>query len=356
MKTKILHLALFAFFLSFSSIHSQDISEESHLDSDYIQHRQADLQRQSQNLDIEATNTTSNRKLQSANMMSYQAVARDAGGELMTNANVAIEFIIHEGAAAGPIVFSETQNLITDDDGVFSAQIGAINPLAINWGANTHFLEVTLNGTSVGTTEFVSVPYAKSADSMPLEASVGEGLIDADGLTITADNNIFHGEVMDIRATAPVTSSNDILNLDMPAGSSVNAQFIEARLDGTAVFQVQGDGRVLINTTTTAPQLNTVYGNSVPIAYASVSAGGVISTGYGVTSVTNSAVGVYDVVLDLPTNPDNTVVSITPFTASIGVPEICGYNPTGANTFTVFVQTVAGAGRSTAFSFVVYGN
>lgn len=359
MKTTIIYLAIITLLLSFSNLAAQG-SEGVVSTSNYESNRATDATNtensQVTNKDESSNQAPLNVRLTASNLINYQAVARDAGGNLLINAAVTIGFNIHEGSAGGTSVYTETQNLNTDANGVFSTQIGAVTPLTINWGGNSHFLEVTLNGTTVGTTEFVSVPYAKSADSMPAEATIGDVVSSADVLTISGDNTNV-GEIIDIRATNVVTASNDVMNLDMPTGSSQDAQFIEARNGGAIAFQVQGDGRTLINTTTTAPQLNTVYGNSMPIAFGSVALGfSDIQTGYGITSFSNPAVGEYDVVLDHTTDMNNCVVLVTPYNATFGTPEIAGYEPTGPNSFTIRIQTAGGTARDSAFSFVVYGN
>jgi hypothetical protein len=358
MKTKITYIAIFIFSLTFSSLFAQGTEGETS-NSNYASQRNADLQ---QTTNAQATlakesSTVTSARAAAADLVNYQAVARDAGGLLITNTAVTIDFMIHEGTAAGTVIFTETQNLMTDANGVFAAQIGSVTPLAVAWGANSHFLEVMLNGTSVGTTEFVSVPYAKSADTMPVGAAIGDGSVSsADVVTIVGDNTV-EGEIIDIRASNVVTIDNDLMNMDMPAGSSVDAQFIEARNGGDVQFQVQGDGRTLINATTTAPVLNTVYGNSMPIAFGSVALGfSDIQTGYGITSFANPAVGEYDIEIDHATDMSNCVVLVTPYTGAFGAPEICGYEPTGTNTFKVRIQTVAGVATNSAFTFVVYGN
>lgn len=359
MKTTITYLTIISLFLSFSNLVAQG-TEGAVSSSKYESTRLLDVTRTENSQGIMTEESSNSEpitgRLAAANLINYQAVARDAGGNLLINAAVTIGFIIHEGTAGGPSVFTETQNLTTDANGVFSARIGALSGLSLNWGANSHFLEVSLNGTSVGTTEFVSVPYAKSADTMPLEATIGDGASSADVVTISGDNTVV-GEIMDIRATNVVSAANDIINLEMPVGSSQDAQFIEARNGGAVAFQVQGDGRTLINTTTTAPQLNTVYGNSMPIAFGSVALGfNDIQTGYGITSFSNPATGEYDIVIDHETDMSNCVVLVTPFTGGFGNPEIAGYEATGPNSFKVRIQTAAGVARDSAFTFVVYGN
>ncbi|MDT0556545.1 hypothetical protein [Patiriisocius hiemis] len=64
---------------------------------------------------------------------------------------------------------------------------------------------------------------------------------------------------------------------------------------------------------TLSPVASTIYGNSIAIAYGIIDSEGGISVGYGITSVNNSAVGMYEIEIDLPCNAANTVVSITSF-------------------------------------------
>lgn len=358
MKTKITYIAIFIFSLTFAGLFAQGTEGVSG-NSNYTSERNADLQQttNAQRILADETSAVTSARAAAADLINYQAVARDAGGNLIISTALTIDFMIHEGSAAGTVIFTETQNLMTDANGVFATQIGNVVPLTVLWNANSYFLEVMLNGTSVGTTEFVSVPYAKSADTMPTDARIGDSSVSsADVVTVSGDNTNV-GEIIDIRATNVVVAANDLMNMDMPAGSSADAQFIEARNGGAVQFQVQGDGRTLINATTTAPVLNTVYGNSMPIAFGSVALGfNDIQTGYGITSFANPAVGEYDIEIDHATDMSNCVVIVTPYTGSFGTPEIAGYEPTGTNTFKVRIQTVAGVARDSAFTFVVYGN
>ncbi len=99
----------------------------------------------------------------------------------------------------------------------------------------------------------------------------------------------------------------------------------------------------------------TIYANSVPVAWGAIDSVGGITEGFGVASVTRTPPGVYDVVLDNDTNSANTPVTITPFTIGFGIPEIAGYETTGANSFTIRIQDQTGTARDSAFTFVVWG-
>ena len=107
--------------------------------------------------------------------ISYQAVARDASSQLMANQNVNVNFKIREGSAAGTIVYDENHSAMTNGYALFSVVIGEGSTVSgnfddIDWAANDHFLEVGINGASVGATELNSVPYSKVATDMQLDA------------------------------------------------------------------------------------------------------------------------------------------------------------------------------------------
>lgn len=345
MKARMLFIAIFTFIATTPGVLAQNV-EGGNDNYNYLN-----------NLDASKTVLTI---FQDASILiNYQAVARYADGSLITNTAIAVGFDIYKGSAAGPVIYSETINSTTDANGAFSVQIGSVTPIPIDRASDSMFLEVSLDGKFVETTQFVTFPYAMAEgtiDGENLTTPNDRALASADAFAVSGDNTIV-GEIVDIAAVNVVTAPNDIVNLSMPAGSSVNAQFIEARNGDPVVFQVQGDGRTLINTTTTAPQLNTVYGNSMPIAYGSVALGfSDIQTGYGITSFANPAVGEYDIVIDHATDMNNCIVVVTPYTGSFGAPEIAGYEPTGANSFKVRIQTAAGVATNSAFAFVVYGN
>lgn len=145
----------------------------------------------------EATsNLTTSNRMSAAERINYQAVARDAAGALMTNASLTIGFQIRNGAG-GAAVFNETQNLNTDANGVFSAQIGAVASLAgIDWPNIAPWLEVTLNGTNVGETQMASVPYAfhaKTAESITGTTSLAIGQNYQGGIIFWLDATAQHG-------------------------------------------------------------------------------------------------------------------------------------------------------------------
>mgnify|MGYP001258080327 CR=1 FL=1 len=101
--------------------------------------------------------------------ISYQGIARDVSGNILSNQPIGIQFIIHQGSAGGTSVFTEQHSVTTNSLGLFTLQIGSVNTSAfssINWANGPYYLEVQMdpNGgtsyTSVGTQQMLSVPYA----------------------------------------------------------------------------------------------------------------------------------------------------------------------------------------------------
>lgn len=113
---------------------------------------------------------------QAPNQFRYQAVARDATGEVLPSTNVGIEISIRDLAATGTIIFRENHNVTTNEFGLFNLSIGAGTATlgsisAINWSSGAKFIEVGIDLTggvtyeSLGSTQLLSVPYALYANT-----------------------------------------------------------------------------------------------------------------------------------------------------------------------------------------------
>ncbi len=113
---------------------------------------------------------------QSPSTFQYQAIAQNAEGDLLSNANIGVRISILAGDANGMLIYSETHSVISDERGIFRLEVGGGNLLsgefgAIQWGNADHFMKVDLdlNGGSdyafFGTNQLLSVPYALHANS-----------------------------------------------------------------------------------------------------------------------------------------------------------------------------------------------
>ena len=109
----------------------------------------------------------------------YQAVVRDAGGEIMSNQLVDIRISIHDETPGGTIIYQETFSGSTNQFGLINLNIGLGSAVIgtfdnINWSADSKFIEIEIYNSAgggyvaLGTSELFSVPYAlysgKSAD------------------------------------------------------------------------------------------------------------------------------------------------------------------------------------------------
>jgi hypothetical protein len=101
----------------------------------------------------------------------YQGIARDAQGNAI-NGTIGVQITIHQGPSQPNIVYQEEWTPTTNQFGLFTIVIGTSSNViqgsfaAINWSADVFFLEVGIdpaggtNYTSLGSTQFYSVPYA----------------------------------------------------------------------------------------------------------------------------------------------------------------------------------------------------
>jgi len=115
---------------------------------------------------------------QTPQKMSYQAVVRDASGELIREQQVGMQISILQGSADGTPVYTETQTPTTNVNGLVSIEIGGQEGFdQIDWPVDTYFIKTEIDptgGTSytiIGTSQLLSVPYAlhaKTSDGLPI--------------------------------------------------------------------------------------------------------------------------------------------------------------------------------------------
>ena len=105
--------------------------------------------------------------------INYQAVAREANGDVLMNQALTIQFSVISDITTSAVSWQETHTVTTNDYGLYTAIIGqgtstSVGSSAtfdvIDWGASNHLLKVEVdygNGlVDMGTTAFMSVPYA----------------------------------------------------------------------------------------------------------------------------------------------------------------------------------------------------
>ncbi len=104
---------------------------------------------------------------QTPNQFKYQAVLRNADGTIMANEAVTVDISVLQSSASGTSVFNETHNVTTTAQGLINLNIGSIEDLSvIDWTTNTYFIQINVNGTTMGTSQLLSVPYAMTAKTV----------------------------------------------------------------------------------------------------------------------------------------------------------------------------------------------
>lgn len=135
---------------------------------------------------------------QAPKKMSYQAVIRDAENNLVTNQQVGMQISILQDSATGTAVYVETQTPTSNANGLISIEIGTGTTSddfsAIDWANGPYFIktETDIAGgtdyTITGTSQLVSVPYAKYADKAGSVPSLEERLDSLESILISKAN------------------------------------------------------------------------------------------------------------------------------------------------------------------------
>ncbi len=177
---------------------------------------------------------------QSPEKMKYQAVIRDSNGHVITNQAIGMQISILQGDLPGTLVYTETQSLTSNAQGLTSTEIGTGTVVigdfsTINWANGPYFLQIETdptggtNYTVTGTNQLLSVPYAihaKTADSLNTNV---HSLSDADG---------------DTKIQVEENPNEDIIRFDM-AGTEffrMDSGRLEILNTGSSVFIGEGAG------------------------------------------------------------------------------------------------------------------
>ncbi len=203
---------------------------------------------------------------QAPEKMSYQAVIRNAAGELVKNSPVSMRIsILQHDAVSGTVVFSEIQTANTNINGLASFEIGGGSVLSgtiasINWADGPFFLKTETDvtgGTSytiTGTSQLLTVPYA-------LYAKTAANYTETDG---SVTNEL---QTLSIRHDTLFLSSGGFVKLP-PA----NQMLIPPSASAEGISEIENFSAVLNGTVNANNLLTTVefewgttesYGNTV---------------------------------------------------------------------------------------------
>ena len=169
-------------------------------------------------------------------MMKYQGLARNSNGNPVSNQTISLRISIHKDNTGGAVVYKETQTTTTNQFGSFNINIGAGtvvsgNFSAISWGRNSYFQEVEMdiaggtNYVSMGVSQFLSVPYALSADSA------------VHGIApFIVQNTVGGNTVYDVAMAA----------IDTTGPNSAPALYVKNYGKGTSIYAESGNGKYVL--------------------------------------------------------------------------------------------------------------
>ena len=185
--------------------------------------------------------------------------------------------------------------------------------------------------------------------------------------TLDVEQATGSGSVAKIEHRGTFVGNQNLLELKVLNGASDNGQMIEFYKGSSITAAVNVDGSANFKTVSaetlkaednlpnnTAPETGTLYANSLPIAYGYISSTGTILQGYGISSVTRTATGEFEITLS-KTPAGYPVVIATSF-GTTPDDEIAVTSSSLNNPLIKVNIEESGAGTNSFFYFVVYGN
>jgi len=168
----------------------------------------------------------------------YQAIARNAQGQLLTNTQVSFQIAILKSSISGPSVYTETFSPSTNNFGLVNLNIGSGKLVSgsfadIDWGADTYYIKVWLNGAEMGVSQLLSVPYALYAKNV-------ENGFSGNYFDLTNQPTLFDGQYSSLTG-APNLANVDNWNTAYSWGSHSDAGYQPLIVPGIATQYWRGD-------------------------------------------------------------------------------------------------------------------
>lgn len=244
----------------------------------------------------------------------YQGVARDAAGAVLNAQAITVRLSIHDVTTAGTTLYQESHVVTTNSFGLFSVNMGQGTVLSgnfstINWGLNNKYIEQEVDFGSgfvnMGTSQFLSVPYALYSGSSPASSyTSGTGI----AITGTVISNTAPDQLVTISPglntsvsgtypgfTVDATPSLSIIGnqLSISNGNTVILPATSSSLtDGPGISIISGS---VINTSpdqtvTISPGMNTSVSGTYPNFTINASSGTTYTNGAGISITSGSII------------------------------------------------------------------
>ncbi len=173
----------------------------------------------------------------------YQAVLRDTSGNVLANQNKIVKVdILQSGSSTA--AYTESHAVTTTAQGLINLNIGSIEDLSIvDWHAHEYFIQISVDGTIMGTSQLLSVPYAlnsKTVENVDYLQITNTPTIPSDlsGLSDTT-NLLFDGNYFSL-TNLPVLFSGSYLDLtDKPVNATITTDGFMSAADKTKLDSLQ---------------------------------------------------------------------------------------------------------------------
>ncbi len=255
---------------------------------------------------------------QAPQFLNYQAIARDASGNIVTNP-IGIKFEILQGSPSPTVTYEETNTITPGSAGVFTAAIGGGTPVVgtfslIPWANKPYFIRVSIDptgGTSystVGTSELLSVPYALFAEKAGNTQTVnitGTNVIGAyPNYTITSPGVLTPSTGISIAGgTITNTAPDQTVAISGAVGTYPNFTITPT----PPITITPGDLNIFVNGTSPNFTIGSAPSLSVSGAQLSISNGNTVTLPTGTTYTNGTGISLTSGTIITNTAPDQTV-------------------------------------------------
>lgn len=165
----------------------------------------------------------------------YQAVARDASGNVITGI-IDIRFVLKEDDPNGLTRYEETHQASTNSQGVFELTVGdgAIisgNLETIDWAHHQYWLQVKMKTpgandfTLMGASQLLSVPYALHAATAGNSMQEGPGITIENGIISNTGDLSDQNELQTLMVNGNQLSISDGNTVTLPTGTTYSAGY-----------------------------------------------------------------------------------------------------------------------------------
>ena len=183
---------------------------------------------------------------QTPEKMSYQAVVRDSGDNLVSSQPVGMQISILQTTATGTAVYVETQTPTTNVNGLVTLEIGTGTVVSgdfttIDWSTDSYFIKTETDPTGgssytiTGTSQLLSVPYAlhaKTAESVTSTCGLSIGDTYQGGIIFYLDASGCHGLI-----AAPGDQST--------SAAWWNGSYMDTRAYGSGLFEGKYNAKMI---------------------------------------------------------------------------------------------------------------